>query len=101
LLLAWDQPALPLARVCGEGTWTSSFSGSRKIPRTYSPGRGDRPSYPAFLEANEIQRAGVLPTKIDPTMFFAGFRKPVTGLLREISKEAKKIASDIAEHRSP
>jgi indole-3-pyruvate monooxygenase len=61
---------------------------------------GYRPSYPDFLEASEIQGASALPTKVDSTMFFVGFRNPVTGLLREISKEAKKVTSDIVQHRS-
>jgi hypothetical protein len=60
---------------------------------------GYRPSYLDFLESSEIQGASASPTKIDPAMFFVGFRNPVIGLLREISEEAKKVSSDILQHR--
>jgi hypothetical protein len=57
---------------------------------------GYRPSYQDFLGANEVRDGGALPVNVPPTMFFAGFRNPVTGLLHDISKEAKKVARDIA-----
>jgi cation diffusion facilitator CzcD-associated flavoprotein CzcO len=60
---------------------------------------GYRPTYRDFLEISDVQDAGALPTGIDPNIFFVGFRNPVTGLLREISKEAKKVASDIVQQR--
>jgi indole-3-pyruvate monooxygenase len=57
---------------------------------------GYRPSYPDFLGANEVRGGGALPVNVHPTMFFVGFRNPVTGLLHDISREAKKVARDIA-----
>jgi len=57
---------------------------------------GYRPSYQDFLGANEVRDGGALPVNVPPTMFFVGFRNPVTGLLHDISKEAKKVARDIA-----
>jgi len=58
---------------------------------------GYRPNYPDFLHVGDGQGAGALPA--EPDVFFVGFRNPVTGLLREISKEAKKVASDIVRRR--
>jgi cation diffusion facilitator CzcD-associated flavoprotein CzcO len=61
---------------------------------------GYRPSYPDFLATRDVPGTGSWPTGIDPDIFFIGFRNPVTGLLREISKEAKKVASDIVQRRN-
>jgi indole-3-pyruvate monooxygenase len=57
---------------------------------------GYRPSYPDFLGANEVRGGGAFPVNVHPTMFLVGFRNPVTGLIHDISKEAKKVARDIA-----
>ena len=37
---------------------------------------------------------------VDPPIYFVGFKNPVTGLLREISKEAQAAAHDIAKRLS-
>jgi indole-3-pyruvate monooxygenase len=58
---------------------------------------GYRPSYPDFVQASEIRRGDAEPVSVIPTLFFVGFRNPVTGLLHEISKEAKKVAGDIVQ----
>jgi cation diffusion facilitator CzcD-associated flavoprotein CzcO len=55
---------------------------------------GYRPAYQNFLHLNDHRGASA-----DPPIYFVGFRNPVTGLLREISKEAQSVASSIA-HRS-
>jgi indole-3-pyruvate monooxygenase len=58
---------------------------------------GYRPSYLDFLEIGDVQAS---PTSIDNNIFFVGFQNPVTGLLRQISKEAQKVASDIVQQRT-
>ena len=52
---------------------------------------GYRPNYRSFLEADRAET--------DPTIHFVGFRNPVTGSLREISREANRVAGGIATAR--
>src|SRR5208337_5245964 len=63
---------------------------------------GYRPNYRSFLEADDIvasndrmrnRKNGNL------TIYFVGFRSPVSGLLREISKEAVQVADKIVHQR--
>jgi cation diffusion facilitator CzcD-associated flavoprotein CzcO len=56
---------------------------------------GYRPNYRNFLEADS--RPGG--QSADPTMHFVGFKNPVTGLLREISREALQVADAIRRGR--
>jgi len=58
---------------------------------------GYRPNFKSFLHLDENVSD---PYGVDPPIYFVGFRNPVTGLLREISKEAQAVAHDIA-HRLP
>jgi len=50
---------------------------------------GYRPNYRSFLEADDA----------DSTIHFVGFKSPVTGLLREISREAVQVADNIVRQR--
>jgi cation diffusion facilitator CzcD-associated flavoprotein CzcO len=59
---------------------------------------GFRPNYPSFLETETIE----LPNHSRPdgdratsTIHFVGFKSPVSGLLREISKDAVRIAANV------
>jgi indole-3-pyruvate monooxygenase len=61
---------------------------------------GYRPSYQSFLEAQDINSNGGVPGNDSPGIYFVGFHSPVTGLLREISKEAVQIAADIVRQRN-
>jgi cation diffusion facilitator CzcD-associated flavoprotein CzcO len=57
---------------------------------------GYRPGYQNFLHPGDSRGA----EGTDPTIYFVGFRNPVTGLLWEISVEAQSVAHDIAQQRS-
>jgi cation diffusion facilitator CzcD-associated flavoprotein CzcO len=63
---------------------------------------GYRPNYRDFLEDDDINAAndGTPNEQIrNSTIHFVGFRSPVSGLLREISKEAVRIAGHIVRQR--
>ena len=56
---------------------------------------GYRSGYQNFLDlADNLGAKGT-----DPPIYFVGFRNPVTGLLWEISKEARSVANSIAHRR--
>ena len=63
---------------------------------------GYRPNYRSFLAADDIKtlndgtRGG---ENRGSTIYFVGFKNPVTGLLREISREAVGIADSIVRRR--
>jgi hypothetical protein len=64
---------------------------------------GYRPNYPDFLEDDDIKPASdAAPNKQtrNSTIHFVGFRSPVSGLLREISKEAVRVADHIVRQRA-
>lgn len=63
---------------------------------------GYRPSYAAFLESNVLQHVDSDPAGPFGTsgIYFVGFRNVVTGLLRQISQEAIRVADDIARKKS-
>ena len=58
---------------------------------------GYRPGYEKFL-APELQpeRSGVNARSSELGLYLVGFYNPVTGLLREIGREAKAVAAEIA-----
>ncbi|WP_348259371.1 NAD(P)/FAD-dependent oxidoreductase [Mesorhizobium sp. STM 4661] len=57
---------------------------------------GYRPSYPKFLQADvQPVRGGVNERASALRLYLIGFHNPVTGLLREISREAMRVADDI------
>jgi cation diffusion facilitator CzcD-associated flavoprotein CzcO len=56
---------------------------------------GYRSGYQNFLRLDDSLGA----QGVDPSIYFVGFRNPVTGLLREISKEAQSVANSIAHRR--
>jgi len=64
---------------------------------------GYRPNYRSFLQADDIKNAtdrtpaGQNP---DSTFYFVGFKNSVTGLLRQISREAVQAAHDIVHRRN-
>jgi hypothetical protein len=62
---------------------------------------GYRPNYRDFLEDDINPGNDETPNKQTPnsTIHFVGFRSPVSGLLREISKEAVRIAGHIVRQR--
>jgi hypothetical protein len=63
---------------------------------------GYRPNYRDFLEDDDINPAnGGTPNEQtrNSTIHFVGFRSPVSGLLREISKEAVRTAGHIVRQR--
>ena len=63
---------------------------------------GYRPNYRDFLEDDDINAANdATPNEQtrNSTIHFVGFRNPVSGLLREISKEAVRIAEHIVRQR--
>jgi Flavin-binding monooxygenase-like len=63
---------------------------------------GYRPNYRDFLEDDDISAASDgMPNEQTPisTVHFVGFRSPVSGLLRELSKEAVRIAGHIVGQR--
>jgi cation diffusion facilitator CzcD-associated flavoprotein CzcO len=55
---------------------------------------GYRPGYQNFLHLDDS--LGASSQGVGPPIYFVGFRNPVTGLLREISKEAQSVANAIA-----
>jgi len=63
---------------------------------------GYRPNYRSFLlEADDVNaRNDDMPSKKAQTIHFVGFRSPVTGLLREISKEAIRTIGTIVRSRN-
>lgn len=61
---------------------------------------GYRPSYQSFLEQQDLNLNGGMPSNDSTGIYFVGFHSPVTGLLREISKEAVQIAADIVRQRN-
>ncbi|MGZ3294955.1 MAG: flavin-containing monooxygenase, partial [Xanthobacteraceae bacterium] len=63
---------------------------------------GYRPGYRSFLDADAIETPGDPPpdrATPDATIHFLGFRNPVTGLLRAISRDAVTIAGSIVRQR--
>jgi cation diffusion facilitator CzcD-associated flavoprotein CzcO len=63
---------------------------------------GYRPNYRDFLASDDIKASdGGTPNKgtRNSTLHFVGFRNPVSGLLREISREAVQIADRIVRQR--
>ena len=61
---------------------------------------GYRPSYQSFLEQQDLNLNGGRPSNYSTGIYFVGFHSPVTGLLRQISKEAVQIAADIVRQRN-
>ncbi|MGX9145691.1 flavin-containing monooxygenase [Mesorhizobium sp. 128a] len=58
---------------------------------------GYRPGYEKFLPAElRPERSGVNARSSELGLYLVGFYNPVTGLLREIGREAKAVAADIA-----
>jgi hypothetical protein len=60
---------------------------------------GYRPNYPDFLLVGDLGGDGEVPPKPNAQnagLYFVGYRNVVTGLLREIGKEAQAVAKDIA-----
>ncbi len=57
---------------------------------------GFRPGYRSFLQFDN----NVPPSAVDPSISFVGFKNPVTGLLREISREAQSVARNIERRHS-
>jgi cation diffusion facilitator CzcD-associated flavoprotein CzcO len=55
---------------------------------------GYRAGYQNFLHIDDNLEQGA-----DPSIYFVGFRNPVTGLLGEISKQAQSVANSIAHRR--
>jgi cation diffusion facilitator CzcD-associated flavoprotein CzcO len=60
---------------------------------------GYRATYRDFLQADIAAGEGGAPRSTDPTLHFVGFRNRVTGLLREISREAVRVVDEIAARR--
>ena len=64
---------------------------------------GYRPNYRSFLQADDIKNpADYAPARqnTDSTIYFVGFKNSVSGLLRQISKEAIQVAHDIVQRRN-
>jgi hypothetical protein len=63
---------------------------------------GYRPNYRSFLlEADDVNaRNDDMQSKKAQTIHFVGFHSPVTGLLREISKEAVRTVGAIVRSRN-
>ncbi len=63
---------------------------------------GYRPNYRSFLEVDDI-RTPDDPTpngqNADSTLYFVGFKNSVSGLLRQISREAVQVADDIVRRQ--
>jgi len=62
------------------------------------------PNYRNFVEVEDIvafNDGAQNPKNRDTTIYFVGFRSPVSGLLREISKEAIQVADNIVRQRKP
>ncbi|MGX5851201.1 flavin-containing monooxygenase [Mesorhizobium sp. PL10] len=61
---------------------------------------GYRPGYEKFLPAElQPERSGVNARSSELGLYLVGFYNPVTGLLREIGREAKAVAADIARRQ--
>jgi hypothetical protein len=60
---------------------------------------GYRPNYRDFLETEAAQPPDALSIDGSSSIYFVGFRNVITGLLRQISKEAVAVADDIARRR--
>ncbi|MGZ3290114.1 MAG: flavin-containing monooxygenase, partial [Xanthobacteraceae bacterium] len=60
---------------------------------------GYRPGYRSFLDAETPGEARPDRANPDATIHFVGFRNPVTGLLRAISRDAVTIAGSIVRQR--
>jgi hypothetical protein len=56
---------------------------------------GYRPNYRDFLETEAAQPPDALSIDGSSSIYFVGFRNVITGLLRQISKEAVAVADDI------
>jgi cation diffusion facilitator CzcD-associated flavoprotein CzcO len=64
---------------------------------------GYRPNYRSFLQADDIKNPTDYPParqNTDSTIYFVGFKNSVSGLLRQISREAVQVAHDIVERRN-
>jgi cation diffusion facilitator CzcD-associated flavoprotein CzcO len=64
---------------------------------------GYRPNYRSFLQADDIKSpADYAPAQQSPdsTIYFVGFKNSVSGLLRQISREAVQVAHDIVLRRN-
>jgi cation diffusion facilitator CzcD-associated flavoprotein CzcO len=64
---------------------------------------GYRPNYRSFLQADDIKNPAdkaPAPQNMDSTIYFVGFKNSVSGLLRQISKEAVQVAHDIVRRRN-
>ena len=57
---------------------------------------GYRPNYSRFLGTNEIKPSDDLSNQENASIYFVGFRISITGLLRDISKEALAVAARIS-----
>ena len=66
---------------------------------------GFKPNYRAFLEADDVGNPdddGRDDDGAASTIYFVGFKNPVTGLIREISRDAVRIADNISRrHHEP
>jgi len=61
---------------------------------------GYRPNYHEFVRDDaRPPNSGTPNEKRESSLYFIGFRSPVSGLLREISREAVEIASQIVRRR--
>jgi cation diffusion facilitator CzcD-associated flavoprotein CzcO len=60
---------------------------------------GYRPNYRSFLPADVSPTLNGAPQVLGPRLYFVGYHNSVTGLLREISKEAVAVADDIVRQR--
>jgi hypothetical protein len=64
---------------------------------------GYRPNYRSFLESDDVKtRNGATADrgKADSTIRFVGFENSVTGLLRDISRDAVRIVHNIVRQRN-
>jgi cation diffusion facilitator CzcD-associated flavoprotein CzcO len=64
---------------------------------------GYRPNYRSFLQADGSKNpTDYAPARqgTDSTIYFVGFKNSVSGLLRQISKEAVQVADDIVQRRN-
>jgi cation diffusion facilitator CzcD-associated flavoprotein CzcO len=64
---------------------------------------GYRPNYQSFLQADDVKGPADQPParqNMDSTIYFVGFKNSVSGLLRQISKEAVQVAHDIVNRRN-
>jgi NADPH-dependent 2,4-dienoyl-CoA reductase/sulfur reductase-like enzyme len=61
---------------------------------------GYRPGYRNFLETEATQPPDDLSTDESSSIYFVGFRNVITGLLRQISKEAVAVADDIVRRHN-